>query len=196
VNVPRGTFSLLGRKFEIVSAKITETGGDITDPELEIKARYENPQAVVTVNVTGTAKTPQVDLSSSPPMDQDAIAFFLATGRVQGRALQQAGGVDLSSAASSVVGGLLFGQVRKSLANVLPVDVLTIETGQGGVSQASVGKYIGDRVFVGYRQRLIPAPAENTNEARVEYEISRSFSVAATVGDRNSDLSILYTRDF
>jgi translocation and assembly module TamB len=196
VNVPRGTFTLLGRKFEIVSAKITETGGDITDPELEIKARYENPQAVVNVNVTGTAKAPQIDLSSSPPMDQDAIAFFLATGRVQARATQQGGGVDLSSAASSVVGGLLFGQVRKSLANVLPVDVLTIETGQGGVSQASVGKYIGDRVFVGYRQRLIPAPAENTNEARVEYEISRSFSVAATVGDRNSDLSILYTRDF
>jgi translocation and assembly module TamB len=129
-------------------------------------------------------------------MDQDAIAFFLATGRVQATALQQAGGVDLSSAASSVVGGLLFGQVRKSLANVLPVDVLTIETGQGGVSQASVGKYIGDRIFVGYRQRLIPAPTENTNEARVEYEISRSFAVAAIVGDRNSDFSILYSRDF
>jgi translocation and assembly module TamB len=196
VNVPRGTFSLLGRKFEIVSAKITETGGDITDPELEIKARYENPQAVVNVNVTGTAKAPQIDLSSSPPMDQDAIAFFLATGRVQGRAIQQAGGIDLSSAATSVVGGLLFGQLRKSLAADLPVDVLTIETSQGGVSQASVGKYIGDRIFVGYRQRLVPAPTENTNEGRVEYEISRSYAAAAVVGDRNSDFSILYSRDF
>jgi autotransporter translocation and assembly factor TamB len=59
-----------------------------------------------------------------------------------------------------------------------------------------VGKYIGDRIFVGYRQRLIPAPAENTNEARVEYEISRSLATAVTVGDRNSDLSIIYSRDF
>jgi hypothetical protein len=196
VNIPRGTFTALGRRFEIISAKITETGGDIADPELEIKARYENPQAVVTVNVSGTAKAPQIDLSSSPPMDQDAIAFFLATGRVQGRATQQGGGVDLSGAASSVVGGLLFGQLRKSLADVLPVDVLTIETSQGGVSQASVGKYVGDRIFVGYRQRLVPAPGENTNEAHVEYEISRSWAAAATVGDINSEVSIIFQRDF
>jgi autotransporter translocation and assembly factor TamB len=76
------------------------------------------------------------------------------------------------------------------------VDVLTIETSQGGVSQASVGKYIGDRIFVGYRQRLIPAPGENTSEGHVEYEISRSISAAATVGDQNSDVSVLYTKDF
>jgi translocation and assembly module TamB len=196
ITVPDGSFSALGRRFEIQNAKITETGGDIADPELEIKARFENPQAVVGVSVTGTAKMPQIDLSSSPPMDQDAIAFFLATGRLQGRATQSGGGVDLSGAASSVVGGLLFGQLRQSLADVLPVDVLTIETTQGGVSQASVGKYIGDRVFVGYRQRLIPAPGENTSEGRVEYEISRTLAAEATVGDRNSDVAILFTRDF
>jgi translocation and assembly module TamB len=196
ITVPDGAFSALGRRFEIQNAKITETGGEVTDPELDIKARYENPQAVVSVSVTGTAKLPQIDLSSNPPMDQDAIAFFLATGRLQGRATQSGGGVDLSGAASSVVGGLLFGQLRKSLADVLPVDVLTIETSQGGVSQASVGKYIGDRIFVGYRQRLIPAPGENTSEGRVEYEISRALAAEATVGDRNSDVSILYTRDF
>jgi len=38
-------------------------------------------------------------------MDQDQIAFFLATGRIQARATQQASGVDLSGAATSVVGG-------------------------------------------------------------------------------------------
>ncbi|GAC1554167.1 MAG: hypothetical protein NVS2B9_18790 [Myxococcales bacterium] len=196
VSVPTGAFSALGRRFEIQNAKITETGGEITDPELDIKARFENPQAVVSVSVSGTAKAPQLDLASNPPMDQDAIAFFLATGRLQGRATQSGGGIDLSGAASSVVGGLLFGQLRKTLADVLPVDVLTIETNQGGVSQASVGKYIGDRVFVGYRQRLLPAPGENTSEGHVEYEISRTVAAEATVGDRNSDVSILYTRDF
>ena len=196
IHVPQGSFNALGRRFSISDAKITETGGDIADPELEIKALFENPQANVTVTVTGTAQDPNLQLTSDPPMDQDAIAFFLATGRVQGRATQQGGGVDLSGAATSVLGGLLFGQVRKELQQVLPVDVLTIETGPQGVSEASVGKYIGDRVFIGYRQRLIPAPNENTSEGRIEYEISRSFSAEATVGDRNSDVSVLYTRDF
>lgn len=196
VHVPQGSFNALGRRFTIEDAKIIETGGEIADPELEIRALFENPQANVTISISGTARDPQLEMSSNPPMDQDAIAFFLATGRIQGRATQSGGGVDLSGAATSVLGSLLFGEVRKELASVLPVDVLTIETGSQGVSEASVGKYIGDRVFIGYRQRLVPATNENTEEGRIEYEISRSVSAEATVGDRNSDLSVLYTKDF
>ena len=196
VHVPTGSFSALGRRFAIEDAKIIETGGELEDPELEVKARFENPQANVTITISGTARDPQLQLSSSPAMDEDSIAFFLATGRIQGRATQSGGGVDLSGAATSVLGSLLFGEVRKELANVLPVDVLTIETGSQGVSEASIGKYIGDRIFIGYRQRLVPAQNENTEEGRIEYEISRSVSAEATVGDRNSDLSVLYTKDF
>jgi autotransporter translocation and assembly factor TamB len=193
IHVPNGSFNALGRRFSILDAKITETGGDITDPELEVKALFENPQANVTITVSGSAQSPQLEMSSNPPMDQDAIAFFLATGRIQGRATQSGGGVDLSGAATSVLGSLLFGQVRKELASVLPVDVLTIDT---STQEASVGKYIGDRIFIGYRQRLTPSPNENTSEGRIEYEFNRSLSAEATLGDRNSDISVLYTKDF
>ena len=191
IHVPSGSFTALQRRFEINDAKITETGGDISDPELDVKATYENPKAVVDITVSGSAKDPQIDLSSQPVMDQDAIAFFLATGRVQGRATQSGGGVDLSTAATSVLGSLLFGQLRKELANVLPVDVLTLDQ-----TQASVGKYLGDRIFVGYKQRLNPAPGENTSEGRVEYEVSKSVTAEATVGEHNSEMQILYTHDF
>ncbi len=197
VHVPQGSFSALGRRFTIENALITETGGDITDPELEVKAQFENSSAAVIINVSGSAKDPEITMTSTPPMDQDAIAFFLATGRVQGRAAQSGSGVDLSSAATSVLGGLLFGEVRKSLASVLPVDVLTIETGSGGgVAQASVGKYIGDRVFIGYRQSFTNDQFQNTSEGRIEYEISRGVEAQATVGDKTKDVSILYTKDF
>jgi translocation and assembly module TamB len=197
ITVPQGTFSALGRRFVIEYAKITETGGEITNPELDIRARFENPKATVNIVISGTAKEPQIDLTSNPPMDPDAIAFFLATGHLEGRAVQNGGGVDLSGAASSVLGSLLFGELRKTLANVLPVDVLTIETQGTGVAQARVGKYIGDRIFIGYRQRLTASTIyENTVEARLEYEISRSVSLEATVGDITKDLSILFTHDF
>ena len=46
------------------------------------------------------------------------------------------------------------------------------------------------------RQRLTPAPYENTAEGRLEYEISRSFTAEATIGDKNSDVSILFIHDF
>src|SRR5207253_5057725 len=186
ITVPQGSFSALGRRFVIDNAKITETGGDITNPELDIRARFENSKATVNIIISGTAKEPQIDLTSNPPMDQDAIAFFLATGRIQGQATQNGGGVDLSSAATSIVGGLLFGQLRKTLASVLPVDVITIETQGGAIAQASVGKYIGDRSFIGYRQRLTPLPFENTVEGRLEYEISKTLTAEATIGDAAS----------
>ena len=78
----------------------------------------------------------------------------------------------------------------------MPVDVLTIETQGTGLAQARVGKYIGDSIFIGYRQRLTPTPNENTVEARLEYEISRKVSLEATVGPLTPDLSILFTHDF
>src|SRR5205807_1381536 len=97
VHAPQGSFSALGRRFTIDDAKITETGGDLTDPELEIKARYEKQAVAVTIVVSGSAHDPQIDLTSNPPMDQDAIAFFLATGRgpSEGKATTNGGGVDL-----------------------------------------------------------------------------------------------------
>ena len=184
-----GTFSALGRRFSIDEAKITETGGDIADPELEIQARYENAQASVLVLVSGTAKDPQIDLSSSPPMDQDSIAFFLAdrqNSRVKGDS-EQGSGVDLGNAATSVLGAMLFGKLRSNMADIMPVDVIDIEAGGGDrPPEASVGKYIGDRIFVGYRQRFSPAPTENENEVTVEYARSeRGLGTSATVGDKN-----------
>jgi TamB, inner membrane protein subunit of TAM complex len=196
IHVPNGSFSALGRRFVIEDAKITETGGDLSDPVLDVKARYDNPNAVVTITISGRAKQPQLNLSSDPPMDQDAIAFFLATGRLQGQATQNGGGVDLQGAASSVLGSLLFGQVRNTLKSILPVDVLTVETQGAQLSQAIVGKYIGDRIYLGYRQRLTPAPAENTTEGRLEYEINRGLSAEATIGDKTKDLSVLWTHNF
>src|SRR5205823_9573004 len=45
ITVPQGTFSALGRRFVIDNAKITETGGDLNDPERDIPARVQNLQA-------------------------------------------------------------------------------------------------------------------------------------------------------
>src|SRR5207245_6711451 len=81
VHVPQGSFTALGRRFTIDDAKIIETGGDPSNPEMEIKALYDNPQATVTIHVTGIAKEPPLEMESNPPMDQDTIEFFIATGR-------------------------------------------------------------------------------------------------------------------
>src|SRR5260221_2123272 len=56
VHVAEGSFTALQRRFTIGDAKIIETGGEIDDPELDIKALYVNPQASVTITISGSAK--------------------------------------------------------------------------------------------------------------------------------------------
>ncbi|MFL5437204.1 MAG: translocation/assembly module TamB domain-containing protein [Myxococcales bacterium] len=198
VHAPQGSFSALGRRFTVEDAKITENGGDIANPELDVRARFDSPKYIVNIAVTGTAKKPQLDLTSNPPMDQDAIAFFLATGRTpnEGKATGNGAGIDLQGAATSVVGAMLFGQLRNTMRAILPVDVLTVETQGAQISQASVGKYIGDTIYIGYRQRMNAAQNENTVEGHIEYEIIRDLSAEGTVGDKNQEISVLWTHDF
>src|SRR5207245_6056933 len=59
--VPQGTFSALGRRFIIDYAKITQTGGDITHPELDIRARFDKPNATFNIVISRPANAPPVD---------------------------------------------------------------------------------------------------------------------------------------
>ncbi len=197
IEISAGMFTALGRRFAIEHATITESGDDPANPELDIRARYANAQASVLVVVSGSVQAPQIELSSTPPLDQNAIAFFLATGRVQETATQVGSSVDLGNAATSVVGALLFGQLREGMANIIPIDVVNIEAAGGDrPPEASVGKYIGDRIFVGYRQRFSPGPTENETEGTIEYQIVRGVGAAATVGEKNQGLMVTYTMEF
>ena len=74
--------------------------------------------------------------------------------------------------------------------------LLTIDGVEDRSSEASIGKYIGDRIYIGYRQRLNPSPNENTVEGHIEYDISRSIAAEGTVGDRTQEISVLWTHDF
>ncbi len=92
---------------------------------------------------------------------------------------------------------MLFGKLRSSMADIMPVDVIDIEAGGGDrPPEASVGKYIGDRIFIGYRQRFSPAPTENETEGTVEYEIVRGLGASGTVGEKNQGVMVTFTKDF
>ena len=66
----------------------------------------------------------------------------------------------------------------------------------GGVARASVGKYVRDRIFIGYRQGFTNDQFQNASEGRIEYAMSRAVEGQATVGDKTKDVPILYTKDF
>jgi len=83
---------------------------------------------------------------------------------------------------------LIAGQLQKTLARHLPLDVLTIDTGSGqGFSgtQLEAGRYVTDRLYVGYIGRVGADPTryQNRNAAHVEYQLTDRWQIAAEYGD-------------
>ena len=66
-------------------------------------------------------------------------------------------GATASNEATSLVAGVIAGALQKTLAQHLPLDVLTIDTGSGQGftgTQLEAGRYVTDRLYVGYIGRI------------------------------------------
>ena len=84
--------------------------------------------------------------------------------------------------------GVIAGQLQRTLARSLPLDVLTIDTGGGqGFSgtQLEAGRYVTNRLYVGYVGRVGADPTryQNKNAVHVEYQLTERWQIAAEYGD-------------
>jgi translocation and assembly module TamB len=196
VNVVRGMVEPIGgRVFQIQRGRVLFTGGPPSAAELDVESRYENPAAVVTVTVFGRAKSPEFKLSSQPPMDDAAIALLIATGRTDLK--PGSGGVDTitgQEAGLAVLGALASTTFRSYVSNKLPLDTVTLDAGS-----LRAGKYLGDRVYVGYVRRFEANPAlgENTDELRLEYQITPRWSFESRYGTQGAGgASVIWSKDY
>jgi translocation and assembly module TamB len=196
VEVVRGNVEPIGgRIFEVQRGKVTFTGGPPKAAMLDVEARWDNPTAVVTVRVAGPLSDPEIKLSSQPPLDESQIAMLIATGRTELKAGGGAVGTLTGEEAGKAVLGALATQVFKDLvADKLPLDTVALDSGA-----LRAGKYVTDRVYVGYTRRFDARPelGENTNELRVEYQISPHWSLESRYGDAQSGgASLIWSKDY
>jgi translocation and assembly module TamB len=189
-----------GRSFDLKSTRVHFTGADYKTAVLEITAVHANPAANVanvTVAITGAINSPQIKLTSEPPMDEGQIALYLATGRTELKA--NSGGVggineQVTGAATAVASAYLVGEFKKLVADKLPVDSVAIDA-----SQLRAGKYVTDKLYVGYtwRRNADPEKGENTNEVRLEYQITPRWTLEGRAGDAGSGGgSLIWSKDY
>jgi translocation and assembly module TamB len=204
VEVVRGEVEPIGgRVFHVERGKITFMGGEPKEAVLDIEARYENPSAKVTVTVSGDTTKPQLKMSSDPPMDESQIAILIATGRTELKA--GSGGVgtltgeEAGKAALGVVATQLF---RQAIADKLPLDTVAFESAErAGTTSFNLraGKYVTDKIYVGYT-RVLEAEIEegqNQNEVRVEYQISPRWTFESRYGDaKTGGASLIWSKDY
>ena len=85
------------------------------------------------------------------------------------------------------MGGLLASKLQATLARRLPLDVLTIDVGGEGVrgTKLEAGRYVTDRLYVGYIGRVGSDPTryQNRNAVHLEYQITSRWEIEAEYGD-------------
>ena len=200
VTFVEGRVEALGRKFTIEKNSSAKFSGPAKRPYVFLTATHVNEREQVTVKITvrGEGKDISFKPTSEPPLAESEIYTLLATGR---RTLKHGSGASMSGTdAASIVGSLAASQLKKSIASKLPLDVLTIESGDGGVQGARLeaGTYVTDKVYVGYSGRLGANPQkENTHAVRLEYQISPRWSAEGECGDaRVCGADLIWSRDY
>jgi autotransporter translocation and assembly factor TamB len=182
----RGRFFTLGKEFKVESARVTFTGDDVEDPQLDVVATYSVNDYLVTAHITGTARKPALNLESEPAVgDQTAILGLIMTGSADFKGNDDR---SMTNKAAGLVAGYAAGKVKDQLSKVVPFDVLRVDTGTntqtGGLeSRVEVGTYVTSDVYVSYAHRWGGRPEENSNEASLEYRFKPRWSVETRYGD-------------
>jgi translocation and assembly module TamB len=201
VRVLRGRADVLGRRFDVQRDSQVRFAGPPASPYLNVTAQHVNEKEKVTiyVTVTGRGTSTTLKTSSQPPLSESEIFTLLTTGR---RTLKRgsSGSSSSSAQAASVLGSVLASQLKGFLAKKLPLDVLSIEAGDEGITGTRVeaGTYLSDRVYVGWQWQVgaDESQGENEHEIKMEYQITPRWSLESSVGKTAGAADIVWSRDY
>ena len=207
VNVRDGTYLAYGQKLEVTRG-ILRFQGELDNPALDLVAMRRFLPVEPGVQVTGTALSPRVKLTSIPEVSDAEKLSWLVLGTGFDDARSGAQSLALQQAALSLLGGEQ-GGLTTSIAKVVGLDVITLGTtrsaapseviGRGlgplgtnatqAVNNATVqqnvltiGKRLSSRVFLSYEQGLRGV----WNLLRIQYDISNRLSLRAQTGTENA----------
>ena len=174
VNTVRGTYDFQGRRFEVLrDGGIRFVGEPVNemDPLLDIRARRIISGVEARVNVRGSVKQPEIELSSTPPLEQADILSLIVFNQPLNQ-LGEGDQISLLQRAQSLAGGVLAGELAQSIGNVLGVDTFEINLApeSGGGPRLTVGQQVGQNLYLKVEQGI--GQQSQTNFI-IEYELTK-----------------------
>jgi len=174
VNTVRGIYDFQGRRFEVLrDGGIRFVGEPINDmdPLLDIRARRIISGVEARVNVRGSVKQPDIQLSSTPPLEQADILSLIVFNQPINQ-LGEGDQISLLQRAQSLAGGVLVGELSQSIGNALGVDTFEINLAptSGGGPQVTVGQQVGQNLYLKVEQGI---SEQNQTNFIVEYELTK-----------------------
>jgi autotransporter translocation and assembly factor TamB len=180
VSVVRGFYEFQNRQFDVLrGSQIRFQGLKPIDPALQVGAQRIISGITAIVNIRGTARQPDISLSSQPPMDEADVLSLIVFNQPINQ-LGQAERLNLAQRAGSMAAGLVATPLANSIADALDLDLFEIrpEGGINGQPSVALGQQIGSRLFVQFRQDFGSA---DRSELSFEYRITELLRLVSTV---------------
>jgi autotransporter translocation and assembly factor TamB len=188
VQTVRGTYEFQGRRFDLVrGGTLRFVGLPNINPNLDLTATRTIPNTGVEarIHVTGTAQSPQLELTSNPPLDESDILALIVFNR-QVNELGTGERSSLAATAGGIATGFIAAPLGESIGKALDLDqfeiTTTTESGDLGAG-VTLGQQVGDRAFVRLRQEF---GARNTTEFQFEYQLARFLRAQAKASPETS----------
>jgi autotransporter translocation and assembly factor TamB len=174
INTVRGTYEFQGRRFDLVrGGTLRFAGSPDMNPALDVTATRLIPNTGVEarVHVTGTAKAPELKLTSNPPLEESDILALI----VFNRPVNELGTGERSSLAATAGGiatGFIAAPLGESIGKALDLDLfeITTTTDEGELGAGvTLGQQVGDRAFLKLRQQF---GQRSLTEFILEYQLT------------------------
>ncbi len=180
LDVVRGTFNFLDRKFTVTNGQIAFSGATPPVPFLNITTQVNAGEIDARVSISGPADAFTLSLSSQPPLPQDEIMANILFGRSVAD-LNAFQAYQIASSISQIAGGGMPDLVGKT-RSLLGIDRLDFSGGDEKTGPSvSMGKYVSEKVYVGVEQDL----TDNKQDVVVEVDITPNFSVESKAGSKS-----------
>jgi len=193
LSVIRGYFNFLDRRFNLEQGKITFNGMSPPSPFVDALAEASARDVTARLRLIGPLRSPDLKLSSDPPMPSDEVLSHLLFGRgVSSISPVQA--IQLAQALNLLAGGNTFdllGQTRR----LLGVDQLEVKQSGERPEDTSVaaGKYLGNNVYLEVEKELGPKGPK----ASVNWEITPHLSIESELGtDEEGGIGLNWKWDY
>jgi len=156
------------------------------DPTLNVTAERNITGVTARVRVTGTARRPEIQLSSTPALDESDILSLIIFNEPANQLLASER-VSLAVTAGTIAARAVATPLADSVARALNLDLFEIGPSEdvAGGATITVGQRIGDRLFVGFRHDF---GAAEISQVSFEYKLSEFLRVVSTFTD-NPNLS-------
>lgn len=181
LDVQRGFFDLLNRRFTIGRGAVDFVGTRPPVPMIDLEATAQTVDVTVTVDLKGPAADPKLTLTSDPTLPQDEILSRLLFGTSVARVTPMQG-LRLAAAAQQLQGGGVVSDVLTTLRRAAGLDTLDVQSGETSQeSTARAGKYISDKVYVEVQRGV----ADGSGKASVRVDLTPQLSVGTSVNEQS-----------